>query len=176
MELQGSRTERNLWAAFNAESAARTKYEQYARALRAAGEEALARLFEETAQNEMAHAGLWFARLAPQTRPDAALSQAAAGEHEEWTRMYAEFERVAREEGFDALAEQFHLAAGVEKGHEQRFRSAAAAQAPAQGAATWRCGNCGYTAVGAAAPQKCPLCGAPAGWFERATDTPLADK
>lgn len=125
MELKGSKTEKNLWAAFNAESAARTRYDIYAQALRAAGQEALANLFRETAKNEFVHAKIWFGALGLSAEAADALAQAAAGEHEEWTRSYAEFERVAREEGFAQIAAQFALTAKVEAGHEAAFLRAA---------------------------------------------------
>ena len=165
MELKGSKTEKNLWAAFNAESAARTRYDIYAQALRAAGQEALANLFRETAKNEFVHAKIWFGALGLSAEAADALAQAAAGEHEEWTRSYAEFERVAREEGFAQIAAQFALTAKVEAGHEAAFLRAANGAENAAPVA-WTCANCGHTLIGAAPPKNCPLCGEPGGWFE----------
>ncbi len=172
MDIKGTRTEKNLWAALNAESAARTKYNIWAMALRAAGQESLARLFEETAQNEFVHAQTWFAALGISTEAAAALAQASAGEHEEWTREYTEFERVAREEGFKQIADQFALTAKVELAHESRFLQAAQALSDssahtAEHPTQWRCQNCGHTYIGTTAPKICPLCGKPEGWFEK---------
>lgn len=164
MELKGSRTEKNLWAAFNAESAARTRYDIYAQALRAAGQEALARLFRETAANEFTHAGIWFGALGLSAEAADALAQAAAGEHEEWTRAYAEFEQVAREEGFTRIAAQFAMTAKVEATHEAAFLRAADDAKPAA-PVEWKCLRCGYTAVGTTPPKVCPLCGEPCGGF-----------
>ena len=106
MELKGSKTESNLMAAFAGESQARNKYTYYASKARKEGYEQIAAIFEETANNEKEHAKLWFKELHNGEVPDTHtnLEDAAAGENYEWTDMYQEFAKVAKEEGFDRLA------------------------------------------------------------------------
>ena len=121
MELKGSKTEQNLWAAFAGESQARNKYDYFASRAKKDGYEQIAALFQETAHNEKEHAKLWFKHLGGIGDTPANLAAAAAGEHEEWTEMYKEFARVAREEGFDELAAKFEGVAEVEHAHEDRY-------------------------------------------------------
>lgn len=122
MEIQGSRTEQNLWASFNGESAARAKYSLYAGQARRENLHRIAAVFDETAENELAHAKLWLRALGRLGATEDNLAAAMDAERFEWTHMYAEFERVAREEGFDDIAGQFGYAAAVEREHEARFR------------------------------------------------------
>ena len=123
MEFKGSRTEANLMAAFAGESQARNKYTFYASQARKDGYMQIARIFEETAANEKEHAELWFKQLHGGSMPGTAdnLADAAAGEHYEWTQMYADFAKVAREEGFTAIATTFELVGKIESFHEQRY-------------------------------------------------------
>ena len=124
MELKGSKTEQNLIAAFAGESQARNKYTYYASKARKDGYEQIAAIFEETANNEKEHAKLWFKELhggeIPKTEEN--LASAAAGENYEWTDMYAEFARIAKEEGFDRIAYLFEEVAKIEKEHEERYK------------------------------------------------------
>ena len=122
MELKGSRTEQNLMSAFAGESQARNKYTYYAMKARAEGMEQIANIFEETARNEQEHAMLWFKALHGDQIPttDVNLQDAANGENYEWTDMYAEFAKVAREEGFNKIAAQMDMVAKIEKRHEER--------------------------------------------------------
>ena len=108
MELKGSKTEQNLKAAFAGESQARNKYTYYASVAKKAGYEQVRKIFEETANNEKEHAKIWF-KLFMGGMPDikGALADAAAGEHYEWTDMYAGFAKTAKEEGFDKIAMLF---------------------------------------------------------------------
>ena len=126
-ELKGSKTEANLMTAFAGESQARNKYTYYASKAKKDGYVQIAAIFEETAGNEKEHAKLWF-KAAPwaalATTADNLLD-AAAGENYEWTDMYAEFAKVAREEGFDHIARQFEGVAKIEKEHEERYRKLA---------------------------------------------------
>ena len=124
MELKGSRTETNLMAAFAGESQARSKYTYYASKARKDGYEQIAAIFEETANNEKEHAKRWFKELHGGSVPDTYenLEDAANGENYEWTDMYAEFAKVAREEGFDRIAFLFEGVAKIEKAHEERYR------------------------------------------------------
>ncbi len=124
MELKGSKTEANLWAAFAGESQARNKYTYYASKAKKDGYEQIAALFEETANNEKEHAKLWFKILNGGEIPDTItnLKDAAAGENYEWTDMYKTMAEEAREEGFDHIAFLFEGVAAIEKEHEERYR------------------------------------------------------
>ena len=171
MEFKGSRTEANLQAAFAGESMARNKYDYYASKARKDGYVQIAEIFEETARNEKEHAKMWFKLLhggVPAT--DVNLLDAAEGENYEWTDMYAEFARVADEEGFKDIANQFRGVALVEKEHEERYRKLLA---NVKGGLVfsrdkdmlWQCGNCGHIMVGKAAPETCPVCDHPQSYF-----------
>ena len=122
MSLNGSKTEANLLAAFAGESQARNKYTYYASKARKEGYVQIAELFEETAANEKEHAKMWFKLLhdgIPSTEDN--LKDAAAGENYEWTDMYEEFAKVAKEEGFDQIADLFKAVGQIEKEHEERY-------------------------------------------------------
>ena len=116
MDLKGSRTEANLAVAFAGESQARNKYTYFASKAKKEGYQQIAAIFEETAANEKEHAKIWFKYLCGGDIPSTIenLKIAAAGEHEEWTEMYAEFEKVAREEGFEKLAYLFNAVGKIE--------------------------------------------------------------
>ncbi len=170
-ELKGSRTEANLMAAFAGESQARNKYTYYASKAKKDGFEQIAELFTETANNEKEHAKIWF-KLLHDGMPDTLtnLKDAAAGENYEWTDMYAEFARVAHEEGFERIAALFEGVAKIEKEHEERFR--ALIDSVENGTVfskddtvVWICGNCGHLHVGKNAPELCPVCDHPKAYF-----------
>ena len=124
MELKGSRTEKNLAAAFAGESQARNKYTYFASKAKKEGYEQIAAIFLETAENEKEHAKMWFKYLEGGAVKSTAenLKAAAEGENFEWTDMYKEFAKVAREEGFDKIAFEFEAVAKIEKEHEERYR------------------------------------------------------
>lgn len=177
MELKGSRTEQNLMTAFAGESMARNKYDYFASAAKKEGYEQVAAFFAETALNEKEHAKMWLRALAGfadgKTSGDTVknLAVAAAGEHEEWTTMYKEFARIAREEGFIELAEKFEGVASIERAHEERYNKLR--ENLEQGKAfkqseskTWHCRNCGFIYEGEEAPEKCPVCNHPQAYFE----------
>ncbi|MBR7185419.1 MAG: rubrerythrin family protein [Clostridia bacterium] len=173
MNLKGSRTEANLFAAFAGESQARNKYTYYASKAKKDGYEQIAALFTETAENEKEHAKIWFKLLHDGAMPDtmANLADAAAGEHYEWTDMYAGFAREAREEGFDHIAFLFEEVAKIEKEHEERYRRLLANIEEGivfsrDGDRIWKCRNCGHIVVGQAAPEVCPVCAHPKAYFE----------
>ena len=171
MELKGSRTEQNLMAAFAGESQARNKYTYFASVAKKEGYEQIAAIFEETANNEKEHAKLWFKALGGIGNTAENLVAAANGENEEWTEMYPEFARVAREEGFIALALQFEAVAKIEKEHEERYRKLLENVETAQvfakaGITVWVCRNCGHLHIGEAAPIVCPVCVHPQAYFE----------
>ena len=125
MELKGSKTEKNLQIAFAGESQARNKYTYYASKAKKEGYEQIAAIFLETADNEKEHAELWFKYLhggkVPSTPEN--LLDAAEGENYEWTEMYEEMAKVAKEEGFNEIATKFALVANIEKEHEERYRA-----------------------------------------------------
>ncbi|MDR2753836.1 MAG: rubrerythrin family protein [Oscillospiraceae bacterium] len=173
MELKGSKTEQNLLTAFAGESQAHTKYLYYASKAKKDGFVQIANLFTETALNEKEHAELWFKALHGNSIPATTenLTAAAAGENYEWTDMYAQFEKEAREEGFLELAARFAGVARVEKAHEERYRKLLANIETGivfsrDGDSIWKCGNCGHIHVGPKAPQICPVCAHPQAYFE----------
>ena len=173
MEFKGSRTEANLMAAFAGESQARNKYDYYASQAKKDGYVQIAALFEETAKNEKEHAKLWFKLLhggkVPTTTQN--LSDAADGEHFEWTDMYAQFAKEAREEGFEDIARQFEGVAAIEKEHEERYRKLLkniedGVVFSRDGDMIWQCSNCGHICVGRKAPEVCPVCNHPQSYFQ----------
>jgi rubrerythrin len=186
MELKDSQTAKNLLKAFAGESQARNRYTFAASIARKEGLEHVAAIFTETADNEKEHAKLFFSRLAalapgaieitasyPAVAGDTAAQLLAAfqGEKEEWSELYPEFARVAREEGFTEIARTFELVAKVEKEHEDRFRrlhnhvvNGTVFQRGEK--IYWRCRNCGCIHEGTTAPKVCPVCMHPQAYFE----------
>lgn len=172
-ELTGTKTAANLAAAFAGESEARNKYTYYASAAKKEGYNQIAAIFEETAGNEKEHAKLWFKALHGGAVPDTVtnLKDAAAGENYEWTQMYAEFARVAKEEGFDDIAWLFESVGAIEKEHEERYRKLLANVEGGlvfsrDGDMIWQCSNCGHIHVGKQAPEVCPVCAHPRDYFQ----------
>ena len=172
MELKDSKTYQNLATAFAGESQARVKYEFYASQAKKDGYVQIQNIFLETAKNEKEHAKLWFKLLhggIGDTLDN--LADAAAGENYEWTEMYAEFAKVAREEGFEAIAKQMEGVAAIEKQHEERYRALLKNIEDAKvftrvGEQVWICRNCGHVHVGPSAPVVCPVCAHPQAFFE----------
>ena len=123
MNLKGTKTEKNLMAAFSGESEARNKYTYYASKAKKDGYVQIAKIFEETAANEKEHAKIWFKILKDGIgATDVNLEDAAAGENYEWTEMYPTFAKEAREEGFEHIAYLFEEVAKIEKEHEERYK------------------------------------------------------
>ena len=173
MELKGSKTEQNLMTAFAGESQARNKYTYYASKARKDGYEQIAAIFEETAENEKEHAKMWFKELHGGSIPDTKqnLEDAAEGENYEWTDMYQEFAKTAREEGFTRLAFLFEGVAAIEKEHEERYRKLLKNVEEGlvfsrEGDKIWQCRNCGHIVIGKEAPKVCPICSHPQSFFE----------
>lgn len=163
MSLKGTKTEKNLWEAFAGEAQARVKYEFFASVARKEGYEQIAAFFEETSHNEKEHAKLWFKALEELGSTPENLLSAAKGENYEWTTMYAEFAKVAEEEGFKKLAKQFQMVADVEKVHEERYRKLLKNVEENKvfekdEATTWECRNCGHLHYGPKALNVCPVC------------------
>ena len=171
MELKGSKTEKNLLAAFAGESQARNKYTYFASVAKKEGYEQIAAIFLKTAENEKEHAKMWFKALGELGNTAQNLAHAAEGENYEWTDMYATFAKEAEEEGFTKLAEQFRGVAAIEKAHEERYRALlnnVEMKAVFEKAeeTMWECRNCGHLVMGKKAPDVCPVCAHPQSYFE----------
>lgn len=184
MSLKGTRTEKNILTAFAGEAQARNRYTYYAGQARKDGFVQIAEIFEETANQEKEHAKRLFKMLeGGQVEIQASfpagviatttenLAEAAEGENYEWTIMYPEFAKVAREEGFDEIAAVFEAIAVAEKQHEKRFKALKSNIETGKvfkrdQVVTWRCRNCGYLHEGTEAPEICPACAHPQAHFE----------
>jgi len=182
--IKGSKTEKNLLAAFAGESQARNRYTYFASKARKEGFEQISAIFLETAENEKEHAKVFFkyleggdveitagypAGVIADTKTN--LEEAAAGEKMEWSTIYADFSRVAKEEGFNDVAISFEQIAKVEKFHEARYRKlisniADGAVFKRKTAVKWHCRNCGYVHEGPDAPSECPACKHPQPYYE----------
>lgn len=170
-ELKGTKTEANLRAAFAGESQARNKYTYFASVAKKEGYEQISAIFQKTADNEKEHAKMWFKALGELGTTEQNLLAAAEGENYEWTDMYAQFAKDAREEGFDVLAFQFEEVAKIEKAHEERYRALlnnVEMQKVFEKAeeTMWECRNCGHLVIGKKAPGVCPVCAHPQSYFE----------
>jgi rubrerythrin len=182
--IKGTETEKNLLAAFAGESQARNRYTYFASAARKEGYEQIANIFIETSENEKEHAKIFFKHLEggdatiTATYPSGAikdtksnLEAAAAGEQLEWTTLYADFAKIAKDEGFPEVARSFEQIGKVEKFHESRYRKLIANIANKEvfkrkAAVKWHCINCGYVIEGAEAPNECPACKHPQAYYE----------
>ena len=170
-KYKGTKTEKNLEAAFAGESQARNKYTYFASKAKKEGFEQISALFLKTADNEKEHAKLWFKELEGINSTAENLVAAAEGENYEWTDMYETFAKEAEEEGFIELAAKFRAVAMVEKEHELRYRALLKnveteevfKKADVQ---VWECRNCGHLHTGKNAPEICPVCAHPKAYFE----------
>ena len=176
-ELKGTKTEKNLMAAFAGESQARNKYTYFASRAKKDGYEQIAALFEDTANNEKEHAKIWFKYLEGGAIKDTVsnLKAAAEGENYEWTDMYDRMAQEAEEEGFVEIAAKMRGVAAIEKHHEERYRKLLqniedAVVFSREGDAVWICRNCGHIVVGKQAPKVCPVCSHPQSYFEIKAD------
>lgn len=171
MELKGSKTEANLQSAFAGESQARNKYTYFASKAKKEGYVQIAELFEQTANNEKEHAKLWFKELGGIGSTIENLVAAAEGENYEWTDMYDTFAKEAEAEGFAEIAARFRLIGAIEKVHEERYLALLANIKNSEVFAkseqvVWECKNCGHLHYGDKAPEVCPACAHPQGYFE----------
>jgi rubrerythrin len=182
--IKGTKTEQNLLKAFAGESQARNRYTYFASAAKKEGYEQIAAIFLETAENEKEHAKVFFKHLeGGDVEITAAypagimkatvdnLDHAAAGENLEWTTLYADFEKIAQDEGFPEVAESFRQIARVEKFHEARYRKLIANIKDSivfrkSESMRWHCRNCGYVHEGPEAPNECPACKHPQSHYE----------
>ena len=182
--LKGTKTEKNLLAAFAGESQARNRYTYFASAARKEGFEQIANIFTETAENEKEHAKVFFKHLEggnveitaaypagmnKDTKSN--LEAAAAGENMEWTTLYQDSAKVAKEEGFPEVSRSFEQVAKVEKFHEARYRKlinnlASGEVFKKKSPVKWHCINCGYVTESAEAPHECPACKHPQSFYE----------
>ena len=170
-KYDGTKTQKNLEAAFAGESQARNKYTYYASVAKKEGYEQISALFLKTAENEKEHAKMWFKELEGIGDTATNLLHAAEGENYEWTDMYETFAKEAEEEGFTALAAKFRAVAKIEKSHEERYRkllnNVEMKTVFEKGEMTmWECRNCGHLVMGNKAPQVCPVCVHPQSYFE----------
>ena len=182
--IKGTKTEKNLLAAFAGESQARTRYTYFASAAKKEGFEQISHIFMETAENEKEHAKIFFkyleggeveitaaypAGVIGDTKSN--LEAAAAGENMEWTTLYSNFAKDARDEGFPEVARSFEQIAKVEMFHENRYRKLAANIAQNEvfkkkESTKWHCINCGFVHEGPEAPRECPACRHPQSYYE----------
>ena len=166
MELKGTKTEKNLWAAFAGESQARNKYDYFAGVARKEGYQQIAELFMETGMNERQHAKIWFKHLEGLGDTAANLKAAAEGENFEWTDMYEGFAQTAEKEGFPELAAQFRAVGAIEKAHEERYLKLLnniemKRVFEKSEEVMWQCRECGHLVIGKQAPEICPVCAHP---------------
>jgi len=173
MQLKGSQTEKNLLEAFAGESQARNKYTYFASQADKEGYKQIAGIFLETADNEKEHAKRLFKFLLGGSiaSTDANLLEAAGGENHEYTSMYPKFEQIARDEGFDEIANVLREIGEVEEAHEKRFLKLLEniknnTVFKKDSAIEWKCRNCGYVHKGEEAPHECPACAHPQSFFE----------
>ncbi|MFV0467221.1 MAG: rubrerythrin [Lachnospiraceae bacterium] len=176
-DLKGTKTEANLEAAFAGESMARNKYTYFASQAKKDGFVQIANIFEETAGNEKEHAKIWFKLLSGGSLGKTVenLKIAAAGEHYEWTEMYANFAKDADAEGFTEIAALFRMVADIEKTHDERYQKLLAniendLVFNKEGEIAWICSNCGHIHYGLEAPQVCPVCKHPRSYFEERSE------
>ena len=174
MVLKGTKTEKNLQEAFAGESQARNRYDYFASQAKKDGYEKIAEIFTETYGNEREHAKLWYKLLIGGEIKDTYqnLLLSAAGEKEEYTKMYKRMAEEARAEGFLEIADKFEGVAKIENLHEQRYLAYAktikeGSVFKSEKEVVWKCRNCGHHHTGKEAPIKCPVCDHPQAYFEK---------
>lgn len=171
--LKGTKTETNLHTALSGESQAYLRYKWFEAKAKEDGFVEISRIFAETADNEREHAEIWFKFLGGWSSTENNLNAAAGGEHFEWSTMYAQFAREAREEGFEPIAQIFDRIASVEKMHEERYVSYLDTVKKGECFTSndpqtkWICLNCGYVVTAKEPPKICPACSHPQGYFKK---------
>lgn len=173
---KNSKTWKNLEAAFAGESQAAIKYQYFSSRAKKDGYEHIAAVFDETSHNEKEHAKIWYKLLhgGEVGSTSENLGAAAQGENYEWTTMYEDFAKEAREEGYDEIAVKFEMVAAIEKGHEARYLGLKEEVDhdmvfKSDKVTVWKCRNCGYVYTGEKAPEVCPVCAHPKAYFEVAS-------
>lgn len=169
--FEGSKTWKNLAAAFAGESQARNKYTYFSSVAKKEGYEQVSEIFDKTADNEKEHAKIWFKSLGGLGDTAKNLKSAADSENYEWTDMYETFAKEAEEEGFKDISAKFRMVAKIEKSHEERFRALLKniemhKVFEKNGMTMWECRSCGHIVMGKKAPVICPVCGHPESYFE----------
>ncbi len=172
MNFNDSQTKLNLATAFSKESQATNRYYYYAQVAKKEGYEQISRIFLDTQENERAHAKIWYKELKGISDTKTNLMHAAKGEYEEWTSMYKEYARIAKEEGFLDIASKFEGVAAVEKEHEDRYLKLLSnlennTVFEKDCEITWHCINCGHLHTSKQAPMVCPVCSHPQSYFEK---------
>jgi len=169
--LKGSQTEKNLMEAYIGESKARNKYTYFASKAKKEGYVQISKIFEETAGNEKEHAKIWFKLLDGVNDTVQNLKNSAENEYYEWTEMYPNFAKTAREEGFKDIAALFEMVASIEKTHFERYAKLLenierGKVFKSEQEEIWQCSNCGYIVKGKSVPAVCPVCEHPKDYFE----------
>jgi rubrerythrin len=186
--LKGTKTEKNLLAAFAGESQARNRYTFFANKAKKEGYEQISAIFQETADNEKEHAEVYFKHLQGGDveimasypagvigKTEENLLAAAEGEKMEWGTLYPSFAKTAKEEGFPEVAISFKQIGEVEEHHEKRYRKLLENMKKEQvfkrdKVVKWKCRNCGYVHEGKEAPKICPACKHPQSYYELWTE------
>ena len=187
--IKGTQTEKNLLKSFAGESQARMRYTFFAKQAQKDGYEQIAAIFLETADQEMTHAKRMFRYLEGGMVEITAsypagvigstlenLAEAAAGENEEWTKLYPHFADVAEQEGFKEIATMYRMIAKAESTHEERYlklldRVKNGTVFTRDTEIEWQCRHCGYIYLGKTAPKTCPTCLHPQAYFQPKNDT-----
>lgn len=164
MKFENSKTKENLLKALQGESIAANKYQYFAKKARKDGFEQIAKIFEETSNNEKEHAKIWFKLLYGEIKNTKEnLKNAVENERYEWTSMYKEFSEVAKEEGFDHISRLFSLVQSIEKTHDERYSKLLDnilnnEVFQKNEKSLWECSKCGFQTLAKEAPEKCPVC------------------
>lgn len=174
-KLKGTQTEKNLWEAFAGECENRVIYEFFSTVAKKEGYEQIGAIFEETSLNEKEHAEIWYYYLEEIHDTLKDLKTAIKLEHFEAVDMYKRFAKTAREEGFHEIADKFEKVAEIERGHEERYLKlrdnildGEVFKRPEK--VIWQCRECGYLVFDREAPEVCPVCGHPQGFFQLMQD------
>ncbi|BAK80868.1 rubrerythrin [Candidatus Arthromitus sp. SFB-rat-Yit] len=170
-KLKGTKTEKNLWEAFIGECEARVRYELYGNIARKEGYEQIGSIFDETSLNEREHAEIWYEYLGQLYDTVKNLKSSIKNENYESIEMYIEFSNIAREEGFLELSEKFKKVAEIEDAHSKRFSKLENNILNGEvfhkdKNVIWQCRVCGYLEYGENAPEVCPVCAHPQGFYQ----------
>lgn len=171
-KLAGTKTEQNLHTALGGEAQAHLKYLWYSQKASEEGHEEIAETFRQISHNEEAHAEIWFRYLGGIGTTEENLTAAAGGEHYEWSSMYADFAKTAKDEGFADLAFLFERVAKIEQAHEETYNSTKGAltggtlHGNGTDTTRWICLNCGFVITGKNPPERCPTCSYPKAYFK----------
>ena len=172
MDFKDSKTKENLMKAYLRESGAYNEYTFYAEQAKKDGYEKVYNIFTQFADNEKAHAKIWFKLFHGISSTEDNLKDAEELEHFEHSTLYADFSKVAKEEGFLDIAELFDGVAKIEAEHEKKYKALyekvkSDTMFTAKTQVEWKCNNCGHIEKGTSAPQKCPVCSHPQAFFEQ---------